>query len=72
MQVYGDGRTLRFVLLYGVPAQARLRASEDITAAMAAGDLTVLPVRRFPLDDIAVAHEAVEAGTVGKVLVDVP
>jgi NADPH2:quinone reductase len=39
---------------------------------MAAGDLTVLPVRRFPLDDIAVAHEAVEAGTVGKVLVDVP
>ncbi len=61
--------TLRFVLLYGVPRAALDQAASDITAALAAGALTELPVTRFALDDIAAAHEAVEAGAVGKVLV---
>ena len=61
--------TLRFVLLYGVPAAALDRAVADITAALAAGDLTGLPVHKFPLDAIAAAHEAAEAGTVGKIIV---
>ncbi|HYZ53478.1 MAG TPA: NADPH:quinone reductase [Streptosporangiaceae bacterium] len=61
--------TLRFVLLYGVPAAALDQAAADITAALGAGDLTALPVHRFPLDDIAAAHEAVENGVLGKVLV---
>jgi NADPH2:quinone reductase len=60
---------IRFVLLYGVPADALGQAARDISAALAAGALTELPISRFPLDDIAAAHEAVEAGTVGKVLV---
>jgi NADPH2:quinone reductase len=60
---------LRFVLLYGVPVPALQQAASDITAALAAGALTELPVVRFPLDDIAAAHEAVESGSVGKVLV---
>ena len=60
---------LRFVLLYGVPAAALDRAAADITAALAAGDLTGLPVRKFPLDAIAAAHEAAEAGVVGKIIV---
>jgi len=30
-----------------------------------------LPIHRFALDDIAAAHDAVEGGAVGKVLVDV-
>ena len=59
---------LRFVLLYGVPAAALDRAASDITAALAAGDLTGLPVRKYPLDDIAAAHQAAEAGVVGKVI----
>lgn len=63
--------TLRFVLLYGVP-QAELRtAARQVTAALTAGALTPLPVHRFGLDEIAEAHEAVEAGVTGKVLVDV-
>ena len=33
--------------------------------------LTLLPVHRFPLERIADAHDAVEAGAVGKVLIDV-
>ena len=61
--------TLRFVLVYGVPRAALEQAASDITAALAAGALTELPVTRFALDDIVAAHEAVEAGTVGKVLV---
>ena len=60
---------LRFVLLYGVPRPALEQAAQDITAALADGALTELPVTRFPLAEIAAAHEAVEAGTPGKVLV---
>jgi NADPH:quinone reductase len=61
--------TFRFVLLYGVPPTALDRAAADITAALAAGDLTGLPVHKFPVDAIAAAHEAAEAGAVGKVIV---
>jgi NADPH:quinone reductase len=64
--------TLRFVLLYGIPAEAADRAVTDISAALAAGALTELPVTTFPLDEIVAAHEAVEAGHVGKVVVEIP
>jgi NADPH:quinone reductase len=60
---------VRFVLLYGVPQEALDRAAKDITAALADGALTELPVTRFPLDEIAAAQDAVEAGALGKVLV---
>jgi NADPH:quinone reductase len=60
---------LRFVLLYGVPAAALDQAAADITAALAAGDLTSLPVHEFGLADIVAAHEAAEAGPVGKIIV---
>jgi NADPH:quinone reductase len=60
---------LRFVLLYGVPREALLRAASDITTALAGGALTELPVHTFRLDEIAKAHDAVQNGTVGKVLV---
>jgi NADPH:quinone reductase len=61
--------TLKFVLLYGVPMAALEQAAADITAALAAGELTGLPVRKFPLADIVAAHEAAESGAVGKVIV---
>jgi NADPH2:quinone reductase len=60
---------LKFVLLYGVAPAALDQAAADITAALAAGDLTGVPVRKFALADIAAAHEAAEAGAVGKVIV---
>jgi NADPH:quinone reductase len=59
----------RFVLLYTVPREALARAARDVTAAVAAGALTELPVTRFPLDQIAAAQDAVQAGALGKVLV---
>jgi NADPH:quinone reductase len=61
---------LRFVLLYGVPPEALGQAAQDVSAAVADGALTELPVTRFPLDEIAAAHDAVEGGAiVGKCLV---
>lgn len=64
--------TLRFVLLYAVPAEAMDQAVADISAALAAGALTELPVTRFPLEEVADAQDAVEAGAVGKVLIEIP
>jgi len=64
--------TLRFILLYGVPAEAADQAVADISQALRAGALTELPVTRFGLDQVAAAHDAVQAGAVGKVVLDIP
>jgi NADPH2:quinone reductase len=61
---------LRFVLIYNVPVPALRQAAADITGALARGVLTELPAHRFRLDEIAAAHDAVQGGVTGKVLVD--
>jgi NADPH2:quinone reductase len=65
----GANVNLKFILLYGLAATALDQAAADITAALTAGDLTGLPVHKFPLSEVAAAHEAAEAGAVGKVIV---
>jgi NADPH:quinone reductase len=60
---------LRFVLLYGVPAEALTKEAADITTALRDGALTELPAHVYDLADIVAAHDAVQAGAVGKVLV---
>ncbi len=60
---------VKFVLLYGISSAALDHAAADITAALAAGDLSPLPVHKFSLDDIVAAHEAAESGVTGKVVV---
>jgi NADPH2:quinone reductase len=67
---------LQFILLYTVGDQALAAAVEDVSAAVAEGALGVgeeygLPLLRFGLEQTADAHDAVENGAVGKVLVDV-
>jgi NADPH2:quinone reductase len=62
--------TLRFMLLYTVPQRDLRAAIERTTAAVAAGALTTLPLHRFGLEQIAEAHDAVEGGAVGKVIID--
>jgi NADPH:quinone reductase len=64
--------TLRFILLYAVPSAAQDQAAADISAAVAAGALTALPVIRYPLDEVVAAQEAVESNAVGKVVVEIP
>jgi NADPH:quinone reductase len=66
----------QFVLVYTVPRAAKDQAVADVTAAAADGALPVgaeagLPLHRFPLEQTAEAHAAVEGGAVGKVLIDV-
>jgi len=39
--------------------------------ALGVGDEAGLPLRRFPLEQTAAAHDAVQAGAVGKVLIEV-
>jgi NADPH:quinone reductase len=63
---------LRFVLVYTIPDAAKRRAVADITRALEAGALTPLPGIRFPLSEVAGAHDAVEGNAVGKVLIDIP
>lgn len=66
----------QFLLLYTVGGAALAAAAEDIGQALLDGALPVgeeagLPLTRFPLERAAEAHDAVEAATVGKVLIDV-
>lgn len=66
----------QFVLLYTVGQQALDNAIADVNAAAADGALPVgeaagLPLLRFPLEQTAAAHAAVEGSAVGKVLIDV-
>ena len=63
---------LRFVMVYVMGAQAVRAAVEGVSEAVRAGALTPLPLHRFPLERAAEAHDAVESGVVGKVLVDLP
>jgi NADPH2:quinone reductase len=64
--------TMRFVLVYTMPREAIAAAATDITRALEAGALTEPRLHRFPLEGTAAAHDAVEAGPVGKVIIDLP
>ncbi len=69
-QLMGPNLTLRFMLLYTVPPRQLKAAIERTTEALAAGALTTLPIHRFTLEQTAEAHDAVEQGAVGKVVID--
>ena len=71
-------RNLRyqFVLVYTVSAPTKDQAVSDVAAAVDDGALDVgehvgLPLHRFSLERTADAHDAVEHGAVGKVLIDI-
>jgi len=66
----------QFVLTYTVATDTEEAAVRAVAAAAADGALRVgeehgLPITRFPLEQTAAAHDAVENGVVGKVLIDV-
>lgn len=67
---------VQFVLIYGVDPEAKAHAVAAVSAAAGDGALPVgddagLPLHRFPLERTPDAHAAVEAGAVGKVLINV-
>jgi NADPH:quinone reductase len=66
----------QFILTYTVTDGQKADAVAAVSAALADGALRVgdeygLPLLRFGLEDTAQAHDAVERGAVGKVLIDV-
>jgi NADPH2:quinone reductase len=65
----------RFLLTYTVPPKDKTHAVAGVSEALAAGALRVgdefgLPLVRFPLKETGAAHDAVQRGVVGKVLID--
>jgi NADPH:quinone reductase len=67
----------QFVMLYTVGKAALTAAVDDITLALGdealpVGENAGLPLHRFPLANTADAHQAVQDGAIGKVLIDVP
>jgi NADPH:quinone reductase len=72
----GPNARWQFVLVYTEPARAKAFAVEDVNAAVLDGAVRVgreagLPLHVFPLEQTAQAHQAVQDGIVGKVLIDV-
>ncbi len=65
-----------FVLLYAIREAVKQQAMQDVSDALRAAAIRVgpdagLPLHRFALADTAAAHQAVQEGVVGKVLIDV-
>jgi NADPH2:quinone reductase len=63
--------TLRLLGSDDFPPEARRQATRDLTSAAAVGALTVDVGARYPLEDIAKAHDRVDAGGRGRVLLTV-
>jgi NADPH2:quinone reductase len=66
----GKGAVLRCVLVYLISAEQRGAANAEVTAALEDGSLAPLIGARFGLEDIVAAHEAVEGGSFGQVVVE--
>ncbi|MEV5675538.1 NADPH:quinone reductase [Streptomyces sp. NPDC052069] len=64
--------TLRLLGSDDFPLQARRQAARDLTAAAAVGALTIDVGDRYPLEDIAKAHDRVDAASRGRVLLTIP
>lgn len=70
------GTRLQGVLVYTLSRAAKDAAVAAVAAAVADGAMPVgadhgLPLHRFPLEQTAPAHDAVQSGAVGKVLIDI-
>ena len=66
----------QYLILYTLDERFVQAAVEDVSDAVRAGALEVgedagMPLHHFPLDQTAAAHDAVEQGTIGKVLLDI-
>lgn len=64
--------TLRLLGSDDFPPAAKQQAADDLTTLAAQGRLRVRLGKAHPLDEIAAAHQEVEAGTGGRVLLALP
>jgi NADPH2:quinone reductase len=75
-ETFSKNLRYQFVLLYTLDRDLLRAAAEDVAAAVEDGALRVgedagVPLHHYPLEETAAAHDAVEQGIVGKVLIDV-
>ena len=71
--IFSKNLRYQFLILFSLDDRFLQAAIEDVSEAVGAGALRVgeevgVPLHHFPLDQTAAAHDAVERGAVGKVL----
>ena len=71
LQFRRTNTVVRHVLVYEMPEPAKEAAIADVTAWLEAGALTHQVGPHFPLEETVAAHQAVEGGAIGNVIVDV-
>ncbi len=75
LETYFKNLRYQYLVLYSLHAEALAQAASDVTAAIACGfrigEDSGLPIHHFPFAEAAAAQDAVEQGTVGKVLLDI-
>jgi NADPH:quinone reductase len=71
LQFKASNITVRFVLVYDMPEAAKHAAVQEITQLLEGGKLRHLAGPHFPLESVRQAHQAVERGTIGKVVLEV-
>lgn len=64
--------TLAFFVVYELTAAERRAALDELDAILAAGWLQTRIAARFPLEQVVAAHEAVEQGADGNVVIEMP
>lgn len=64
--------SLRFVHVYGASSGRLAAAVRDVTAALQDGALAPVATTLLPLERVVEAHEAVEAGPFGRILLELP
>jgi NADPH2:quinone reductase len=63
--------TVRFVLVFMMPEVAKQQAVQEITRWLAAGELRHYIARRLPLAEAIAAHEAMEKGPIGNIVLEI-
>ncbi len=75
-ETFSNNLRYQFLILYTLDDRFLQAAVEDVSEAVREGALRVgedagVPLHHYPLDQTAAAHDAVEQGAVGKVLLDI-
>jgi NADPH:quinone reductase len=71
LQFKASNITVRFVLVYDMPEAAKEAAVHEITQLLEGRQLRHLSGPHFPLESVRQAHQAVEGGAIGKVILEV-
>jgi NADPH2:quinone reductase len=71
LQFMASNITVRFVLVYDMPEPAKHAAVHEITQLLEGGKLRHHLGPHFPLESARQAHQAVEGGAIGKVVLEV-